>query len=125
MSQLTTAEQAAGISRAALDVMKRKNGKRSNKIDASTSGSNKIDQPSLLRFIGDGTTELPIIQTPYRRLSVLESHDHMVIIRDACFVGSKCDVSLIHLDYHEAHALAGVLRDLEPPDEPKNGKSHA
>lgn len=126
MSQLSQAEQTAGISRAALDLKRRANGdskpQMSTKVDTPLQMSTKVhtpDKPKLLsRIIGDGSQELPIIQTSYRRFSLLELRDGLVL-RDACFIGSRCDVALIHLDYHEAQALATVLRELEPPEETK------
>ena len=110
MSHLSPQECTAGISRRALASLK-SNGSNGN-------GDNHPPQlpeaPQAVRSISDGTTEIPVIQTPYRRLSVLEKFtDGTVLIRDAEFIGNKCDVHLIHLEYEQAHKLATILSSLQ------------
>jgi hypothetical protein len=109
---LSTAEVTAGISRSALATLKKHgNGDTphvSNKLDTPPPEvSNKRD------IVGDGTRETPVIETPYRRLSVMETRDSYFILRDVSFVGSKADVALIHLEPEQAHALAAVLASME------------
>lgn len=100
MSELSTAECTAGISRRALETMKR--------------GS---VAPQQRRSIGEGTTETLIIDTPYRKLALLETSDGKVFLRDVSFIGHRADVSLIHLEREQAHATAKVLEAIEtnPP----------
>ena len=107
MSPLTTAEQTAGISRKALAAL------------AGTNGRKTVSE------IISGFRATRVIDSPMRTLDVLESNLGDVMLRCTEYINLRADVTIVHLDYHEAHALAGVLRDLEPPDEPKNGKSHA
>lgn len=65
-----------------------------------------------------------IIDTPFRRLDLIETKDE-VYLRDMVLIGEKATVAKIHLEYHEAQALCGMLRDLEPPEEfaKGNGKT--
>lgn len=103
MSHLSTQEVTAGISRSALATLK-KNGNRDTP-HAQAAEPEKI--------VGDGCRETVVIDTPYRRLSVLETRDSYFILRDVSFVGSKADVSLIHLEPEQAYALTAVLTRLE------------
>jgi hypothetical protein len=71
-----------------------------------------------------------VLDTPMRKLEVLESQNGEIIVRDTEYMPNRttADVGLLHLEYHEAHFLARVLLDLEPPAEPangSNGKAHA
>lgn len=114
---LSEAECTAGISRRALESMRKNgtNGDTSHPVSTPVHTSSTECKPKAT-FVGDGTEETSVVATPYRRLSVLETRN-AIIVRDACFVGSKCDVQLIHLERHEAHALAAVLAKIEA-DEP-------
>ena len=118
MSHLSPQECTAGISRAALHARIAEYNQGGNGNGAKPAASNKFDakpiavETSPIRSIGDSTVEHPVIETPYRRLSVLESRDESILVRDASFVGSKCDVQLIHLERHEADVLAQVLAKL-------------
>jgi hypothetical protein len=107
MSQLTSAEQTAGISRKALATL------------AGTNGRKTVSE------IISGFRATRVIDSPMRMLDVLESNLGDVILRCTEYTNLRADVTVVHLDYHEARALASVLRDLEPPDEPKNGKGRA
>ena len=107
MSSLTTAEQTAGISRKALATL------------AGTNGRKTISE------IISACRATHVLDTPMRLLDVLEYGDGSIWLRDTDYSEARASVARIHLDYHEAHALASVLRDLEPPDEPKNGKGRA
>jgi hypothetical protein len=95
MSAITQAEANAGISRRALGAKLRK-----------TSTEETIS----------GFKCTAVIDTPMRKLEVLESiHDGRVQVRNTEFNGIKADVELIHMEYHEAQALADVLRSLDAP----------
>jgi hypothetical protein len=101
---LSTAEVTAGISRSALATLK-KNG------DTPHAEPTKVTtKPDI---VGDGTRETPVIESPYRRLSVMETRDSYFSLRDVSFVGSRADVALIHLEPEQAHALAAVLASME------------
>lgn len=66
-----------------------------------------------------------VIDSPMRMLDVLESNLGDVLLRATEYTDARAVVTIMHFDYHEAHALASVLRELEPPDEPKKGNSRA
>jgi hypothetical protein len=72
-----------------------------------------------------------VIDTPMRKVEVLETQDGSVIVRDTEYMPnrSQADVGLLHLRYHEAQALATVLRELEESDgsektQPANGNGN-
>ena len=107
MTHLSTAEVTAGISRSALATLKKQgNGDTPHDVTKVTN----VTKPDI---VGDGTRETPVIETPYRRLSVMETRDSYFILRDVSFVGSRADVALIHLEPEQAHALAAVLASME------------
>jgi hypothetical protein len=108
---LSTAEVTAGISRSALATLK-KNGD-SPHAEPTKVVTDKQNLTTKVDIVGDGTRETPVIETPYRRLSVMETRDSYFILRDVSFVGSRADVSLIHLEPEQAHALAAVLASME------------
>lgn len=97
MSQLSTAECNAGVSRKALATLLKKQ------------GSNGDSPTKEIRSIGNGAREVCILDTPYRKLSAIESRDEDLILRDVCFVGTKADVALIHLEPEQARTLALAL----------------
>ena len=67
-----------------------------------------------------------VIDTPMRRLDVLEKvSEGTLLLRDTDYLGEKADIRHIHLEYAQAQALAAVLRDLQPPEEPANGNGKA
>ena len=103
MSELSAQECTAGISRKALEAFKR-NG------DGSAEAP-----PAKRRSIGDSTTETLIIDTPYRKLALLETSDGKIVLRDVSFIGHRADVALIHLEREQAHATAKVLDAIEDP----------
>lgn len=90
---LSPQECTAGISFRALETL-RKNG----------------NGHALPAFVGDGTKETTVVDTPYRRLSILESRTGEISLRDVSFVGAKADVELIHLEREQAQTLVSVLR---------------
>lgn len=103
MSNLTKAECEAGISRAALATLR--------------------GQEQEQRIIGDGTKEILVINTPYHKVSILETPDGPVI-RQACFVGNKCDVDLIHVDYEQGRKLGSeLIKLLDPVAVPHRGRA--
>jgi hypothetical protein len=107
VTHLSTAEVTAGISRSALATLKKQgNGDTPHDVTKVTN----VTKPDI---VGDGTRETPVIETPYRRLSVMETRDSYFILRDVSFVGSRADVALIHLEPEQAHALAAVLASME------------
>lgn len=105
MSNLSAAECTAGISRRALESLTRKT--------------------VLDRIISEFRCT-HVIDTPMRRLDLVQSNSGEMYLRNVEFDGNRVGVVNIHLGYHEAQALADVLRSLEPPaddDQPKNGKA--
>ena len=110
MSHLSTAEVTAGISRSALATLKKHGNGDTPHAEAK---STTVDRSTKVDIVGDGTRETPVIETPYRRLSVMETRDSYFILRDVSFVGSRADVALIHLEPEQAHALAAVLASME------------
>lgn len=72
-----------------------------------------------------------VVNTPMRKVEVLEEQDGTVWIRDTSFNTFKhADVSLIHLEHYEAQSLARLLLtmepdpDLEPAPRNSNGNGH-
>jgi hypothetical protein len=65
-----------------------------------------------------GYREIQVIDTPMRKLSVLESRiDGTVFLRNVTFDQNKVGISFIpHLEYHEAAALAAALGSLTAPE---------
>lgn len=106
MNSLTTAEQTAGISRRALETIRNNGHKTASEVIS-------------------GFRCTRVIDSPMRMLDVLEAADGTMWLRDTEYKDSRVSVTHLHLNYHEAYALATVLRDLEPPEEPKNGKASA
>ena len=107
MSNLSTAEVTAGVSRKALDTLRAQS------------------QRKTLSAIVSAYRSTRVIDTPMLLLDVLESNSGDVMLRSTEYLGERVSVVHIHLEYHQAHALASVLRDLEPPEEfqsTKNGK---
>jgi len=107
---LSEAELTAGVSHRALETLRaRDNRKTTTQIITAY----------------DATA---VIDTPMRKLEVLQSHSGQVILRNTEYVGARADVEHIFLAYAHAQSLASVLRDLEPPAEephvqqPTNGK---
>jgi hypothetical protein len=109
---LSTAEVTAGISRSALATLK-KHGNGNTPHAPTTVDKAPAEKTTRVDIVGDGTRETPVIETPYRRLSVMETRDSYFILRDVSFVGSRADVALIHLEPEQAHALAAVLAGME------------
>jgi hypothetical protein len=108
MSTLSQAEQTAGISRRALETLAGRNGRKT------------------VSEIISGFRATRVIDSPMRMLDVLESNLGDVLLRATEYTDTRAVVTIMHFDYHEAHALASVLRELEPPDEsPKKGSGRA
>lgn len=62
-----------------------------------------------------------IVDTPMRKIEVLEQQDGTVWLRETCFDSLRsAHVSLIDLDYPETQSLARVLINLE--DQPDNSE---
>ena len=110
MSNLSQAECSAGISRQALETIKRKNG------DAPHDAHN-VRNVEPAPYISD-FRETSVIDTPMRKLSVLEKRDGQIIVRDVEFCGTKADVTHLHLEREQAHTLAHILERLDI--QPKN-----
>jgi hypothetical protein len=53
-----------------------------------------------------------VLDTPMRKLEVLETQDGRVIIRDTQFFVQRADVTHIYLEVHEARALVDVISHL-------------
>lgn len=59
-----------------------------------------------------------IVDTPMRKLEVLEEQDGTVWLRETSFDNFRnAHVNLIHLEHHESQALAKVLITLEPEED--------
>lgn len=104
MPELSHTEQTAGISRKALETLQRTNGKNGDAAHTT----NRVEPA---RSLSDLNRETVVIDTPFRRLSILETRDGLMV-RDACFVGSKCSVELIHLEYEQSRALGQKLLEV-------------
>ena len=96
MSNLTQAEQNAGISQKALAVLLKKQ-------------RNNGDAPQI---VSNGAEETYVIETPYRKVSLLEDRDGDLTIRDVGFIGNKADLQMIHLDREQARTLASMITKL-------------
>jgi len=102
MSDLTAQEMNAGISRRALDTIRSNGNKR-----ASTE-------------IISAYRATSVIDTPMRKLEILETEDGTVILRNTEYTGRGCGVSvgLIHMaSYTESQALSRALDRLEGASE--------
>jgi hypothetical protein len=64
-----------------------------------------------------------VVDTPMRKVEVLEAQDGRVILRATEYRVGHADVMQIHLENYEAHALAGVIENLEGQDAKPNGKT--
>jgi hypothetical protein len=115
MSNLSEAETTAGISKRALESL-RKNG---------TNG----DSPHPTRAeVISGVRETRIIDEPYRKLSLLETRDGDVILRNVEFVGNKAHLSLVHLEYEQSLTLAKRVLErfhLREEELPKTSRARA
>ena len=107
-TKLCNAETIAGISRKALEVTNEANG--DGKLAAPASSTTK--KPADWQTIS-AVRETCVIDTPMRKLSVLESHSGYVTLRDLQFVNARADVTHIVMEPEQAHALAAVLAKLE------------
>lgn len=54
-----------------------------------------------------------VVDTPMRKVEVLEQADGRVVIRAIEFDRAQVQVSMVHLANHEAQALAKVIVNLE------------
>lgn len=98
MSNLSQAEQNAGISRKALHTL--------------LHAKNRTNGDTPPATISNGAEETYVIETPYRKLSVLEDRDGDLTLRDVGFIGNKADLQMIHLDREQARTLAGMITKL-------------
>jgi len=98
MGNLSQAEQNAGISHKALATFLKK----------QPNGNGK----STPTAISNGAEETYVIETPYRKVSLLENRDGDLTIRDVGFIGNKVDLQMIHLDREQARTLAGMITKL-------------
>jgi hypothetical protein len=57
-----------------------------------------------------------VVDTPMRKVEVLEGIDGSVVVRATEFRGGRADVFAIHLQNHEAQTLSEVLQNLEPTE---------
>jgi len=104
---LTSQELQAGISRRALATLRESSHKSISEIVSAF-------------------TVTRVIDTPMRMLDVLESKaDGAMCLRYTEYQGDRAHVWAVPLNYHEAHQLSNVLRDLEPPEENHNGNGKA
>lgn len=101
MSRLSPQECTAGISRAALAISKK------HGSNGDTPHTPKPAEPA--RDPMSGQRESRVIDTPFRQLSILESRDGEITLRNAEFVGTKCDLALIHLDGEQTRTLGLAL----------------
>lgn len=110
---MTPQEQAAGVTRKALETIRRK-AMRSTVSDVASTIS--------------GFRAHRVVDTPMRLIEVLESvSSGRLLLRCTTYNDQhRADVAGFSIDYHEAQALASVLVELEPPAEtPSNGKGRA
>jgi hypothetical protein len=56
---------------------------------------------------------IPVIDTPFRRIEVLEYADGAAVVRETIFYSAQASVSRIDLRPHEAAALVLALQSLE------------
>jgi len=54
-----------------------------------------------------------VIDTPMRKLEVLEAQSGYLILRATEYRGGKVEATMIHVSHEEAHTLAKVLLGLE------------
>ena len=106
MSSLSPQECTAGISRKALETIKQQGGNGDSPHKPAPPAKPTQDFISLYR-------ETSVIDTPMRKLAVLETRDADIIVRNVEFIGTRADCSLVHLEPEQAHALAAVLMALE------------
>lgn len=104
MSQLSKQELNAGVSRRALETLNRTNGNGNGNHHAT-------HQPTT--DVISAARKTPVIDTPYRELSILEMNSGRVMIRYTEWTESRAFVVNIPLDYHEAAALSSGLDHLE------------
>jgi hypothetical protein len=109
MSNLSTAECTAGISRSALAATLKKHGSNGDTPHAPKVPTVQLAAKDSTRDPFSGTRETLAIDTPYRKLSILESRDGEIVLRDASFIGNKCDLALVHLEREPARSLAVAL----------------
>jgi hypothetical protein len=65
-----------------------------------------------------------VVDTPMRKVEVLEAQDGRVILRATEYRAGHADVMQIHLENYEAQALAAVIQNLEGAEaKPTNGKT--
>ena len=57
--------------------------------------------------------ETYVIDTPMRKLSVLESHSGQVTLRDVAFIDHRSYLTQIFIEPEQAHTLASVLLSIE------------
>ena len=79
-------------------------------------GARKMSQPTSTTIIS-AYRATSVVDTPMRKVEVLEAHDGRVIIRATEFENSRAHVFPIHLEHHEALALADTLANLEAREE--------
>ena len=104
MSQLSQQKQNAGISRRALETINRTNG--------NGNGNHQTAHQPTTEVIS-AARKTPVIDTPYRELSILEMNSGRVVIRYTEWNESRAFVVNIPLEYHEAAALSIGLDHLE------------
>lgn len=109
MSQLSTAECTAGISRTALAALKKKHNTNGDRPHAPKVPMVPMVAPESAREPFSGQREIRVIDTPFRQLSILESRDGEVTLRNAEFIGSKCDLAIVHLEREQARTLGLTL----------------
>lgn len=63
--------------------------------------------------ITSGCRSTSVVDTPMRKVEVLEELDGQIILRETVFADRHVGVSTVHLQHHEAAALARALLSLE------------
>jgi len=99
VSNLSQAEQNAGVSRRALATLLKKQPPNGNGNTTPTT-------------VSDGAEETYVIETTYRKLSLLEDRNGDLRLRDVGFIGNKVDLQMIHLDREQARTLANMITKL-------------
>ena len=107
MSNLSTAECTAGISRTALAALTKRGGKNGDTPHAPKVP--KVPNVEPARDPMSGHRETSVIDTPFRQLSILENRDGEIALRNAEFLGSRCDLAVMHLDSEQSRTLAVAL----------------
>lgn len=108
MSHLTSAEVTAGISRRALNTIKRGNHSVTTKVDISTSQTTKVGTDASAP--GQPPVKTPVVETWCSSIDLININGFSFVIRQTQHLSDRADVTALHLNRIDLEALVRVCK---------------